>query len=69
MDATRPGDAEVLARAAKWERINCGARWIWSDVRATPAQLMRLVIQGKVDVVGEQLGRRLYRLAAAEEER
>ena len=67
MDAERPGDAAVLARAAEWERINCGARWVWSDVRATPGQLVRLVIQGKIDVAGEQLGRHLYRLAAEKE--
>ncbi|HUY53590.1 MAG TPA: hypothetical protein VMV23_00325 [Candidatus Nanopelagicaceae bacterium] len=55
-------DEEVLGRAATWERLNGTAPWIWSDVRAAPSQMVRLMIDGWAVAVGKHLGRNTYRL-------
>jgi len=58
-------DEDVLRRAREWEARNGTAPWIWTDVRAAPAHLVRLVIAGVVEIRGDHLGRHTYRLTEA----
>ncbi len=54
-----PRDPEILMRALAWEK-QTNHPFTWSDVRATPTELMRLVVQGSIRVVGRAQGRNLY---------
>lgn len=53
-------DTEVIERARELEATMI-VPWEWSDIPASPAQLMRLVVEGKISVVGRgKRGQRLY---------
>ncbi|MFQ6086289.1 MAG: hypothetical protein ACE5OY_08545 [Candidatus Bathyarchaeia archaeon] len=54
----------IIFRALEWEREHPDKRgWTLNDVEAHPAELIRLIREGKVEVVGENAyRRRLYRI-------
>lgn len=59
---TTQTDNEVLKRARALER-QTREPWTWFDVRCSPGQLTRLVIEGKVKIVGKRWRSKLYRVA------
>jgi len=57
---------EVLISIIGYEKAR-GAPWVWSDIPAYPAELMKLVTKGFVKVVGkDSYKRNLYQLVDRE---